>query len=59
MKTKPTNNIPEQQIIDSKLAYNGNTVFFADKAPKGPTQSKIFASSNDHPIELSIEWQEI
>ncbi|KAJ9285492.1 hypothetical protein DTO021C3_6884 [Paecilomyces variotii] len=45
--------------IDGKIAYNGNTTFFADKAPKGPTQSKIFASNDEHPIELSIKWQEV
>ncbi|KAL2002725.1 hypothetical protein VTN02DRAFT_6108 [Thermoascus thermophilus] len=45
--------------IDNKLAYNGNTTFFADKAPKGPVQSQIFASSSaeEHAFELAIEWQ--
>lgn len=54
--TKALNSL---QTIDGKIAYNGNTTFFADKAPKGPTQSKIFASNDEHPIELSIEWQEV
>ncbi|CAK44243.1 hypothetical protein An02g06990 [Aspergillus niger] len=40
------------------LAYNDNTTFFADKAPKGPTKSKVFATQDDHPLELSITWRE-
>ncbi|KAL3475051.1 ribonuclease T2-like protein [Aspergillus californicus] len=45
-------------IEDDKLSYNGNTIFFADKAPKGAVQSDIFASEGDHPIELSIGWRD-
>ncbi|KAF5014535.1 hypothetical protein F66182_14441, partial [Fusarium sp. NRRL 66182] len=32
---------------DNKLVYNGNTTFFADKAPKGHVQSKVFAHENN------------
>ncbi|KAL4956838.1 ribonuclease T2-like protein [Aspergillus filifer] len=42
---------------DGKLSYNGNTTFFADKAPKGAVQSDIFVSEGEHPIELSISWR--
>ncbi|KAL2831072.1 ribonuclease T2-like protein [Aspergillus cavernicola] len=52
--TSPT----EFNIEDGKLSYRGNTTFFADKAPKGTVQSNIFASEEDHPIELSIEWRQ-
>ncbi|KAE8352599.1 ribonuclease T2-like protein [Aspergillus coremiiformis] len=43
---------------DGKLSYQGNTTFFADKAPKGYIQSKVFASEGDHPIQLTITWME-
>jgi ribonuclease T2 len=45
---------------DNKLTYNGNTTFFADKAPKGHVQSKVFAhgGNDEHAIELSIAWYE-
>jgi ribonuclease T2 len=46
------------QVQDGKLSYRGNTTFFADKAPKGRTQSTIFASQGEHPIDLSIIWKE-
>ncbi|PKY08401.1 ribonuclease T2-like protein [Aspergillus campestris IBT 28561] len=39
-----------------KLAYRGNSTFFADKAPKGPVRSEIFASEEDHSLQLSISW---
>ncbi|KAL1987870.1 hypothetical protein VTN96DRAFT_1854 [Rasamsonia emersonii] len=45
-----------QLLDDGKLSFNGNATFFADKAPKGPVQSKIFASKEDHPINLEIVW---
>ncbi|RAK84712.1 Ribonuclease T2 precursor (RNase T2) [Aspergillus tubingensis] len=45
-------------VEDGMLAYNDNTTFFADKAPKGPTKSKVFATQDDHPLELSITWRE-
>ncbi|KAI9371167.1 ribonuclease T2-like protein [Aspergillus egyptiacus] len=44
-------------VQDGKLSYRGNTTFYADKAPKGTVQSDIFASEEDHPLELSIEWK--
>ncbi|KAJ0424216.1 ribonuclease T2-like protein [Aspergillus carlsbadensis] len=47
----------EFSIEDGKLSFNGNTTFYADKAPKGNVQSDIFASEKDHPIELSIGWR--
>ncbi|KAE8421887.1 ribonuclease T2-like protein [Aspergillus pseudocaelatus] len=47
----------EFSIQDGKLSYQGNTTFFADKAPKGPTKSKIYASEEGHPIELTITWR--
>ncbi|PLB52893.1 ribonuclease T2-like protein [Aspergillus steynii IBT 23096] len=43
---------------DNKLSYGGNTTFFADKAPKGPVKSTVFASEADHPIQLEISWKE-
>ncbi|KAF9891110.1 hypothetical protein FE257_005046 [Aspergillus nanangensis] len=48
----------EFKVEDSKLSYRGNTTFFADKAPKGFVQSEIFASAEEHPIELTIAWKE-
>ncbi|KAL4918562.1 ribonuclease T2-like protein [Aspergillus aurantiobrunneus] len=42
---------------DGELSYNGNTTFFADKAPKGKVQSDVFVSEGSHPIELSISWR--
>ncbi|KAL4884833.1 ribonuclease T2-like protein [Aspergillus karnatakaensis] len=42
---------------DGKLSYNGNTTFFADKAPKGAVQAEVFVSEERHPIELSIGWR--
>ncbi|THC99916.1 hypothetical protein EYZ11_000614 [Aspergillus tanneri] len=42
----------------NKLSYGGNTTFFADKAPKGRVKSTVFASQDDHPIELEITWKE-
>lgn len=44
------------QTEDGKLAYNGNTTFFADKAPKGKVQSDIFISEG-HALEISIGWR--
>jgi ribonuclease T2 len=50
---------PEEfSVQDGKLSYRGNTTFFADKAPKGRTQSTIFASQDEHPIDLAITWKE-
>ncbi|RAO64456.1 uncharacterized protein BHQ10_000468 [Talaromyces amestolkiae] len=45
---------------DNKLTYSGNTTFFADKAPKGHVQSKVFAhgGNGEHAVELSIAWFE-
>ncbi|KAH8692666.1 putative ribonuclease T2 family [Talaromyces proteolyticus] len=42
------------------LVYSGNSTLFADKAPKGHVQSKIFAhdGNGEHAIELSIAWFE-
>ncbi|KAF7596425.1 ribonuclease T2-like [Aspergillus hancockii] len=48
----------EFSIQDGELSYRGNTTFFADKAPKGRVQSQIFASEENHPIELTITWKE-
>lgn len=45
-------------MIDGKLAYNGNTTFYADKPPKGYTQSDVFATQGEHPVELEITWKE-
>lgn len=45
------------QVKDGKLCYMGNTTFFADKAPKGQAQSQVFASQEDHPIEIEITWK--
>ncbi|PTU21778.1 hypothetical protein P175DRAFT_0515837 [Aspergillus ochraceoroseus IBT 24754] len=47
----------EFSLEDGKLSYRGNTSFFADKAPKGTVQSDIFASEDNHPIELAITWR--
>lgn len=47
----------EFSFQDGKLSYRGNTTFFADKAPKGRVQSKIFASEEEHPIQLTITWK--
>ncbi|KAJ5174407.1 Ribonuclease [Penicillium canariense] len=44
-------------VKDDRLSYLGNTTFYADKAPKGQVQSTIFASQEDHPIELEITWK--
>ncbi|KAH2828439.1 hypothetical protein KXW08_004447 [Aspergillus fumigatus] len=50
---------PEEfSVQDGKLSYRGNTTFFADKAPKGRTQSTIFASQDEHLIDLAITWKE-
>lgn len=46
-------------IENGKLAHRGNTTFFADSAPKGLVQKKIFASRDEHPIELEIYWHEL
>ncbi|KAL5333859.1 ribonuclease T2-like protein [Aspergillus crustosus] len=54
---KDVSNPVEFKTEDGKLSYNGNTTFFADKAPKGAVQSEIFDSEKDHPIELSIGWR--
>ncbi|OJJ85588.1 T2 family ribonuclease [Aspergillus glaucus CBS 516.65] len=48
----------EFEMIDGKLAYNGNTTFYADKPPKGYTQSDVFATQGEHPVELDITWKE-
>ncbi|OXV07972.1 hypothetical protein Egran_04264 [Elaphomyces granulatus] len=46
------------KVVDGKLMFDGKTTFFADKAPKGRGQSKVFLSGgDDHPIELQIGWQ--
>jgi ribonuclease T2 len=46
-------------MLNGKLAFKGNTIFYADKAPKGPVKSKVFASTADHPIKLEILWEDI
>ncbi|KAJ6028345.1 hypothetical protein N7540_003921 [Penicillium herquei] len=33
------------------------TTFYADKAPKGWTQSKIYPDKEGHPIEIEITWR--
>ncbi|KAJ5601635.1 hypothetical protein N7510_011169 [Penicillium lagena] len=49
---------PEEFTVkDGKLCYMGNTTFFADKAPKGHVQSQVFASQEDHQIEIEITWK--
>lgn len=50
----------KQITSDDFLSYNGNTTFFADKAPKGHVQSKVFAHGGDggHAVELTIAWYE-
>ena len=53
----PSTNGWTSQTEDGKLSYNGNTTFFADKAPKGAVQSDIFVSGGEHPIELTISWR--
>ncbi|KAE8153737.1 ribonuclease T2-like protein [Aspergillus avenaceus] len=47
----------EFSVQDGKLSYRGNTTFFADKAPKGRVQSEVYASGEQHPIELTITWR--
>ena len=42
---------------DGKLAYRGNSTFFADNAPRGHTQSDVFATREQHPLELAITWK--
>lgn len=53
------NNPIEFELIDGKLAYNGNTTFFADKVPKGHVQSDVFTFQDvqEHPIQLEITWK--
>jgi hypothetical protein len=46
-----------QQVIDGKLTFDGKMTFFADKAPRGHGQSKVFLSNDNHPVELQIGWQ--
>ncbi|KAJ5594817.1 uncharacterized protein N7459_001025 [Penicillium hispanicum] len=50
--------VPSYKVKDGKLAYEGNTTFYADKAPKGRVQSTIFTSQEEHPIELEITWKD-
>lgn len=44
------------QAKDGKLTYKDKTTFFADQAPKGRTQSNVYASSGGRPIEIEITW---
>ncbi|KAJ5674126.1 hypothetical protein N7462_009565 [Penicillium macrosclerotiorum] len=46
----------EFTVKDEKLCYQGNTTFYAEKAPKGQVQSPVFVTSDEHPIELEISW---
>ncbi|CAG7918529.1 unnamed protein product [Penicillium olsonii] len=41
---------------DGKLAYKYQTTFYADQAPKGRTQSNVYASQGGRPIEIEITW---
>ncbi|KAJ5887966.1 hypothetical protein N7495_008007 [Penicillium taxi] len=47
----------EFTVKDDKLAYEGNTTFYAENAPKGLVQSTIFVAQEEHPIELEITWK--
>ncbi|KAJ5104093.1 hypothetical protein N7532_004622 [Penicillium argentinense] len=42
---------------DGKLSYEGNTTFYADKAPKGQVQSSVYATRGEHLLELEISWK--
>ncbi|KAJ5727490.1 hypothetical protein N7493_005310 [Penicillium malachiteum] len=42
---------------DEKLSFEGKTAFYADKAPKGWTQSKIYPDAEGHAIEIEITWR--
>ncbi|KAJ5916318.1 hypothetical protein N7504_000333 [Penicillium tannophilum] len=42
---------------DDKLAYEGRTTFYADKPPKGFTQSTVYSDQESHPIEIEITWK--
>ncbi|KAJ5634282.1 hypothetical protein N7528_002124 [Penicillium herquei] len=42
---------------DDKLSFEGKTTFYADKAPKGWTQSKIYPDAEGHPIDIEITWR--
>ncbi|KAJ5750001.1 hypothetical protein N7533_007029 [Penicillium manginii] len=54
----PNAKVPSEfSVIDGKLSYQGNTTFFADKPPKGQVQSSIYASQEEHPVELEITWK--
>lgn len=45
------------QVEDKKLAYEGKTIFYADKPPKGFTQSTVYSDQESHPIEIEITWK--
>lgn len=45
------------QAEDDKLAYEGKTTFYADKPPKGFTQSSVYSDQESHPIEIEITWK--
>ncbi|KAJ5861668.1 uncharacterized protein N7529_008978 [Penicillium soppii] len=41
---------------DGKLSYKNQTTFFADQAPKGRTQSNVYASQGGRPVAIEITW---
>ncbi|KAK2748610.1 ribonuclease T2-like [Onygenales sp. PD_40] len=47
----------EFREIDGKLSLDGNTIFYADAAPRKRTQKSIFDSEGDHPLSVELYWQ--
>jgi ribonuclease T2 len=44
------------QVKDGKLSYEDKTTFYADQAPRGRTQSNVYASQEERSIEIEITW---
>jgi ribonuclease T2 len=44
------------QVKDGKLSYKDKTTFYADQAPRGRTQSNVYASQEERSIEIEITW---
>ncbi|KAJ5095373.1 hypothetical protein NUU61_004729 [Penicillium alfredii] len=47
----------EFTVQDGKLSYRDATTFYADKAPKGSTQSNIYATKGEHLIGIEVTWK--
>ncbi|KAJ6083223.1 hypothetical protein N7467_007358 [Penicillium canescens] len=46
----------EFTVKDGKLSYEDKTTFYADQAPRGRTQSNVYASQEERSIEIEITW---